>query len=212
MILIEVPVSVRSVYLSIVHVLCAAWLVACGSAIEPAEHALGDLRLHLSAVSPDAQKYAPERLDAVQRQLTELQTRFDRQDYAAVVSHAPEVFASIQSLSTATAARRTAAAQALEARWAALVGSLPKKAQVIQERIEALARPSAQCARAAVDLPTARAELVRQASIWSKAQAAFATGNMSEAVSIGERLEAHYQALAATLDVDLPTPSTTSNQ
>jgi len=53
----------------------------------------------------------------------------------------------------------------------------------------------------------ANAALADASSLWSKAQAAFATGNMNEAVSTAADVKSKLQAVAATIKLDLAAPA-----
>jgi hypothetical protein len=60
---------------------------------------------------------------------------------------------------------------------------------------------------AGIDLTAAKAGLGEAASLWSKAQAAFAAGNLVEAVATAKDVKAKLTALAASLKLELPAPS-----
>jgi hypothetical protein len=77
----------------------------------------------------------------------------------------------------------------------------------IQNRIDLLSKKSAKKLAAGLDLDAARASLRDAGSLWSKAQAAFATGNLDEAVTIAKSLKINLEGLASTLKVDLTAPA-----
>jgi hypothetical protein len=84
-----------------------------------------------------------------------------------------------------------------------LAGSVPGYLSAVQNRIEFLGRKSSKKAAAGIDLGAAKAALSDASSLWSKAQAAFAGGNMNEAVSTAQTVKDKVEALAATLKLDL---------
>lgn len=95
--------------------------------------------------------------------------------------------------SAATRAERT---RALDDQWASLAAVLPDEAAAVRDRLEA-----PRGAAGGVDLDAARIGLRRCESLWSKAQAAFAAGNMSEAVGTAITVKTQLDGLAAGLRV-----------
>jgi hypothetical protein len=80
----------------------------------------------------------------------------------------------------------------LNSRFPALAALVPDAMAKIQSRVGALHQKTA---------PT---ELVEAMSIWSKAQAAFAAGNMAESVSSAKAAESKTRAAAVQLKVEFP--------
>jgi hypothetical protein len=179
-------------------------LAACAGQKEPAQKLLGDIEATVNAASSEAAKYVPDQLADVQSKLGALKASFDKQDYAAVVTGAPAVLAAAQGLATAAAAKKDEVLKALNDQWTGLAGSLPGDVTAIQSRIDAWSKKSAKKAAAGVDLDAAKAGLADATSLWSKAQAAFASGNMDEAVSAAKDVKAKVDAVAASLKLDLP--------
>ncbi len=186
--------------------LTALLLAACSSEREPAQRGIGDIEAVVAMVAPDAARYVPERLSGVRGELSELQAAFDRRDYAAVVQGAPTVLAAAQGLAGAAAARKAAVMRTLDEDWSGLAARLPGSLTAIQGRIEFLAGKSNRKAAAGIDLQAARRSLADASSLWSKAQAAFAAGNMGEAVTTAKGLESRLGAVAGTLKLPLAAP------
>jgi hypothetical protein len=179
-------------------------LAACAGQKEPAQKLLVDIEATVTAASSEAAKYVPDQLADVQSKLGALKASFDKQDYAAVVTGAPPVLAAAQGLATAAAAKKDEVLKALNDQWTGLAGSLPGDVTAIQSRIDALSKKTAKKAAAGVDLDAAKAGLADATSLWSKAQAAFASGNLDEAVSAAKDVKAKVDAAAAALHLDLP--------
>lgn len=190
-------------------ILAAAALVlsGCTTQKEPAQRAISDIEAVVFTAGAEAGKYVPEQMADVQTGVGKLTASFDRKDYAAVLAEAPAVMSAAQGLAAAAAARKAELARALEEQWSGLAEKLPEHLAALQSRIDALGQKSNKKLAAGMDLDAARDDLSRGASLWSKAQASFATGNLSEAVAIGNTLEDNLTALAGTLKVNLNAPA-----
>jgi hypothetical protein len=186
--------------------LMAFILAACAGQKEPAEKLIGDIQATVTAASAEAAKYIPDELSSVQTQLSALKASFDKQDYAAVVNGAPAVLSVAESLATDAAAKKDEALKALNDRWTALAGSLPGYLSAIQNRVEYLAKKANKKAAAGIDLDGAKSALSDAMSLWSKAQAAFATGNLDEAVKTAQDVKSKVEPLASSLKLDLSAP------
>ena len=182
-------------------------LAACASRMEPAQRAISDIEAALSTAASDAAKYVPDQLTDVRRELGDLKATFDRQDYAGVLKAAPAVMERAQGLKIAAAARKAELTQALGEEWSDLAARLPGYMTTIQSRIEFLARKSSRKMAAGIDLDAARGSLSEDSSVWSKAQAAFATGNLGEAVTTAKSLASSLEGLASTLKIELKGPA-----
>ncbi len=184
--------------------MAAIILAACASQKEPAQKLIGDIESTVAAASTEAAKYVPDQLADVQTKLSGLKASFDKQDYAAVVTGAPAVLTAAQSLATAAAAKKDEVLKALNDEWTGLAGSLPADVTAIQDRIDKLSKKSSRKEAKGIDLTAAKAGVGDATSLWSKAQAAFAAGNLDEAVSTAKDVKAKVEALAASLKLDLP--------
>jgi hypothetical protein len=187
--------------------IAALLLAACASQMEPAQRSISDIEAALSTAASDAAKYVPDQLTDVRREFGDLKAMFDRQDYAAVLKAAPAVMERAQVLTSAAAARKADVTQALSEEWSGLAARLPGYMTTIQSRIEFLARKSSRKMAAGIDLDAARGSLSEDSSVWSKAQAAFATGNLGEAVTTAKSLETNLEGLASTLKIELMAPA-----
>lgn len=183
--------------------LMAIILAACAGQKEPAEKLIGEIQAMVTAASAEAGKYIPEQLMSVQTQLNALKASFDKGDYAAVLSGAPEVLASAHSLATAAAEKKDDALKALNDQWTALAVGVPANLTLIQKRVDFLDKKANRKAAAGMDLAAARSTLNDAMSLWSKAQAAFATGNLDEAVKTAQDVKLKLDPLAADLKLDL---------
>ncbi|HWJ36540.1 MAG TPA: hypothetical protein VNR70_14835 [Steroidobacteraceae bacterium] len=182
-------------------------VAGCASQMEPAQRSISDIEALVTAASSEAAKYVPDQLTDVQSKLGELKASFDQKDYAAVLRSAPAVMSAAQGLASAAAAKKDELMKALNEQWAGLAAALPGYMTAIQSRIDLLSKKSSRKLAAGIDLDAARGSLSDAASLWSKAQAAFATGNLDEAVTTAKSLKTNLEGLAGTLKVNLTAPA-----
>jgi len=179
--------------------LAAVILAGCAGQVEPAQKAISDIDAALSTSSAEAGKYVPEQLAAVRADLDDLRASFQKQDYPAVLAGAPEVMIKAQALAGAAAAKKDALAKALERRWSDLAAAVPDEITGIQNQLDSLAKKSSRKQAEGIDLDAARDSLSGDVSLWSKAQAAFATGNLPEAVEAAQNVESGLKQIESTL-------------
>jgi len=184
--------------------IAAIILAACAGQKEPAQKLIGNIEATVTAASAEAAKYVPDQLTDVQTKLGALKASFDKQDYAAVVTGAPALLSEAQGLATAAAAKKDEILKALNDEWTGLAGTLPGEVTAIQNRIDLLSKKSNKKMAAGIDLAAAKSGLADASSLWSKAQAAFASGNMDEAVNTAKQVKSKADALAGSLKLDLP--------
>src|SRR5882672_115197 len=187
--------------------MAAIMMTACAGQKEPAQKLIGNIESTVTAASTEAAKYVPDQLADVQSKLGGLKASFAKRDYAAVVTGAPAVLSEAQNLATAAAAKKDAILKALNDQWTALAGVLPAEVTAVQNRIDLLGKKSSKKLAAGIDLDAAKAGVGDAASLWSKAQAAFAAGNLDEAVSTAADVKAKVDALAASLKLNLTAPA-----
>ena len=184
-------------------ILSAVTLAACSGQKVPAEKLIAEIQSTVTAASDEAAKYIPDQLVDVQTKLSALKASFEKKDYAAVVTGAPAVLGAAQSLATDAATKKDEVLKALNDKWTALAGSVPGYMTSIQNRIDFLSKKSNKKAAAGIDLDGAKSGLSETMSLWSKAQAAFAGGNMDEAVTTAQDVKKKTEELAAALKLDL---------
>ena len=182
----------------------AILLAACAGQKEPAQKLLHDIDTTVTAASAEAAKYVPDQLADVQAKLVVLKASFDKQDYAAVLTGAPAVLGAAQDLATAAATKKDEVLKSLSDSWAALAASIPDEVAAVQSRLELLRKKSSKKLAAGIDLDAAKASQDEAGSLWSKAQAAFAAGNLDEAVSTAKAVQAKIEGAAGSLKLNLP--------
>jgi hypothetical protein len=177
----------------------AAALAACSSQREPAQRSIDDIDARVTAASAEAARYVPEQLMDVRDELRDLKTSFDGQDYAAVLLRAPVVMNDAQALTGAAAAKKAGLTKTLNEQWASLANLLPADITALQSRLDGLAKKSKRRLAEGSQVDAVQGALREDRGLWSKAQAAFATGNMDEAVTIGKNLQRRLEDLAGAL-------------
>lgn len=179
----------------------ALLLGACANQMEPAKQAIGNIESAINAAT-DAGKYVPEQLAAVQSKLADLKTAFDNKDYKTVLAGAPAVLSEAQGLLGSTMLKKDAVVKAMSAEWPALAAAMPGLVSSVTNRVTALGKSSH--APAGVDLTAAKSDAADAATQWSKAQAAFAAGDVESAVTSARDAKAKAEAAATAMKMKLP--------
>jgi len=178
-------------------------LAGCSSQKHSAQDSIAQIEATVSAAEPEAAKYVPEQLTEVRTQLAGLREAFDRKDYAGVVSGAPGVLGAAQTLATAAAAKKDEILAVLNDDWNGLVEAVPGEVTTLQNRVDLLGRKSGAKLPKGVDVEAARGRMDDVSALWSQARAAFAAGNLTEAVATAKDVKLKADALAADLNLDI---------
>ena len=186
-------------------------LSGCNSQMEPAKKAIGDIEAAVAAAGDDAQHYIPDKLNAVNDQLTILKMKFNQKDYAGVVNAAPPVLAQAQGLvalknqaiqaeAERVADEKRADQEALKSDWDALSTAAPAAITAAQGRVATLNK--------AKKLPTgvtkstlsaAQNDLAEANTLWEQAMSAQSAGNLQDAVTSAKQAKQQADATMASL-------------
>lgn len=175
-------------------------LAACANQMEPAQKALAQIDSAVAAAQPDAAKYIPDQLKSVQDRLAELKADFDRKDYTAALAGAPGLLTDAQALLGAAALKKDEVIKAMGAEWTGLAATVPALVVSVRSRVEGLA--SARHGK--IDVAAAKTGITEATDLWNKAQAAFAAGNIEEAVNTAKDVRGKAEAVAAMVGMKLP--------
>jgi hypothetical protein len=181
-----------------------ALLGACTSQREPAQRMMQDIAATLGTVSEDAAKYVPGELIDVQTKLDDLKTAYEAHDYKAVLARGPALLGEAHALAADAAAQKAEIAKSQTEQWTSLAAAVPALFTAVQTRLDLLSEKKNRKMAAGIDLEAAKSALRDATAQWSKAQGAFGNGNMNEAVPTAKDVESRLQALAGTLQAQLP--------
>lgn len=177
-------------------------LAACARQMEPAKAALAGIESAIAAVATDAGKYVPEQLAGTQAKLAELQSAFDKKDYAAVITGAPAVLADAQGLAAAASAKKDEVMKMLSGEWTNLTAAVPALVTAVQSRLTVLGK--SRTPPKDVDVAGAKSMLADASAMWAQAQAAATSGNVEDAVATAKKVKEKAEAAAAALKMKLP--------
>jgi hypothetical protein len=176
-------------------VLVGAWgASACAGRHDSAEALLSQIQIALLTNAQDAAQYAPERFHAVQAQVADLKSDFDRKQYDDVLARGPAVLSAAEALAADAAADKQSAHQALVADWTRLADTLPDRLMRIGMAVEAPAHAGGHAL--GMDPGEAKRALHDANLLWSKARSAFASGNLDQAVHAAKDAATQVDALA----------------
>jgi hypothetical protein len=176
---------------------------ACSSQRDPAQKALDDATTAVTqSLTPDADKYAPKAVTALQGKLADLKTNFDGKDYATVITAAPDVIVAAKELTQLVAANKDAETQKLTAQWTDASDSVPKLLETVHARVDELGK--AKHPPKHVDIGTARTDLSEADSLWAKAKSSYGSGKIHEALAFAKEVKEKAEAAAAAVNLQMP--------
>jgi hypothetical protein len=166
----------------------AAWaLVGCMNQKAPAEQAVAAAETSLGAIRDEAQKYAPDQLQAVDAQLNAMKDNLSKGDYQAVLAAAANVTSSISGLKDVADNKKAQADAALakaKDAWGPMSSDVPKMVDTIQARVDKLSKERHLPKGVTKDnVASAKSALDSMKSAWSDASNAAASGDYTTAGS-----------------------------
>ena len=175
-------------------VACLASALACNKG--PARDALAETEQAIEAARPQLEAYAPEDLAALRVEVQQARAELDAGRYTGALRLAQRLPGRVQA-AVEKAARREGE---LVADWATLRGDLPAVQRAVAARLDELSQRKPPARGFDGDaLSSARTELVELTDAWSRATAAFGSGQVSRALEDGRQVKARTDALAARL-------------
>lgn len=178
-------------------------LAACANQKEPAEKAVSKIESTLTEFRADAQQFAAEELQAVDKSVANLKSHLAKQDYTAVVRVAPSVSSEVGALK-ATVTRKKAEAEEILAtaknEWDAMVASVPQLVTDLQARVDAFSR-SRKLPKdfSQQDFTLAKATFEDIKKVWGEASAEAAEGKVADAVRKARTVKSNAENLLRRL-------------
>jgi hypothetical protein len=180
-----------------------ATMTACMSQKGPAQKALADTTSAVNqAITPDANKYAPKEVTALQGKLADLKTNFDGGYYPNVVTTAPGVMSAATELTQVVATNKEADVKKLAAQWAETTAPVRNLLETVHAKVDELAK--AKHPPKHVDLPTAKSDLSAADDLWAKAKTSYSDGKIDDALASVKELKEKATAAAAAVNLQLP--------
>lgn len=189
---------------SVCGVLAGALIVsACSSQKDPAQKALDDAVAAVNqALTPDADRYAPQAVTALQGKLADLKTDFDGKNYPTVLTAAPEVMVAAKELIQVVATNKEAETQKLTAQWTAASASVSQLLETVHARVDELAKAKHPAKN--IDVGTARTDLTEADNLWAKAKASHSGGKIDDALASVKEVKEKAEAAAAAINLQMP--------
>lgn len=182
-------------------VMGAALLSACAPQDEaPARKAIDQISAAIASAGPDATKYVPGHVAALEAQLTTLKVRFYDKDYEAIVADAPAILERAQALASTAAAKQAEIAKVLDGEWSKLVTDVPAAIDSAGKYVDGLIASKKTAPGITMEMvASATIGIDEQKSLWEKATAAKAGGDLEQAVTIGAHVKRRLENLVAAL-------------
>ena len=186
---------------TLVLVMVAVLLSACAPKDEaPARKAIDQISAAIESAGPDATKYVPGHVAAVEGQLTKLKVRFYDQDYEAIAEQAPAILERAEALPTTAAAKKAEIAKVLDGEWSKLLTDVPATMASAGKYVDELIASKKTAPGMTQDMfASARIGIDQQKSLWEKATAAKAAGDLEQAVTLGAHVKRRLENLVAAL-------------
>lgn len=169
---------------------------ACGGAKSAAEKALAAADSAVAAVVPQAEKIAPEELQALNTALASARDALAGGDFAAATTAATEIPAKAQELAALVPERTNQ----LNADWQTLSADMPKNLAAVKDRLDDIARTRRMPKGVTADaVESAKATYAAAMPAWEQAAAAFTAGDlvggMTQALNLKTRVSEAMTAL-----------------
>ncbi len=172
--------------------LVPALAVACNQG--PARDALDEADQAIAAAKPELEAYAPQELAALRAELAQARVQLAAGHYTEALRLGQRLPGPIRD-AVERAARRKAG---LAAEWSKLAAVLPLEQRGIEARLDQLSSATPPLIDVAAR-GAARGDLADLSAAWSRAEAAFASGQVAQALAAAHELQPRTDALAARL-------------
>ena len=189
--------STHSIAGYLLFAVAALLLAACSTHMRAAQQALDQISNTVEAIPADGDQYVPEQIASVKSKLSDLNASFDKKDYSAVLASAPAVLIEAKNVAATAVAKRDEAMKALTAQWNQLSTSVPQLVASVKTRVDALSKTRR--VPKGIDLTAAKAGLDGATTLWQKAQTAFQSKQVADAVTDAKDAMTRAEAAASSL-------------
>jgi hypothetical protein len=167
------------------------FFTACENAKKTAaDAAIKGAQTAYASVADQANQYVPDQAKEVQAAIQSAKDAFDKGDYNAAFEASKTLPVKVKALATAAAAKK----DELTAKWNELSGSMPGLVSAVQTKVDALTKSH--------KLPKGAADsLASVKQTWTDASAAFASGQLPDALAKAYAAKAKLTELQTTLGI-----------
>lgn len=166
----------------------AALMAGCTSQKEPAEQAVAQGEAALEEIRADAQKFAPDQLQAPEATLAKFKAAIAEGKYGTVLEGIPQFNAEMKTLRETVTVEQTAIAAATN-EWESLNAEVPKTVAEIENRMKNLTASRLPKEVKKEDYEAAKANLEPLKAQWAEATAAFQAGDALAAADKGRQVK-----------------------
>ncbi len=132
--------------------------------------------------------------------MTKLKVRFYDKDYKAIVADAPAILERAEALASTAAAKKAEIAKVLDGEWSKLVTDVPATIESAGKYVDGLIASKKTAPGITQEMvASARIGIDEQKSLWEKATAAKAAGDLEQAVTLGAHVKRRLENLVAAL-------------
>jgi hypothetical protein len=197
----------KKYWVPILLVVFGLLVVSCGSANkEAATVAIKAAEDSWNAVKGDVLKYIPDQAKGVEDAIKGAKENFDKGNFDAALSVAKPIPDKVKELTTAVAAKKAELAKS----WEEMSGGLPRMLDAIKSRLDILSASK----KLPENMDKAKLDGAKNgyeaaARMWDDAKAAFAGGNVADAVTKAKTVKERAVEVMTTLGMQVPAAAAT---
>ncbi len=176
-------------------VLASTFVVACSSDKEPAQAAVNGLEAAVDAAKPDIERFAADRMAAVDDGVKAAKAKLDDENYAGAMADVQSATSTLTAAAEAAASRKAQ----LSTEWATFTG-MPAMIGQIKGKVaelDAMRRLPRGMNKATLD--GAKSSMDSASDLWDEAAAAHDDGDLNVAVTKANEAKPMVESLMTTL-------------
>lgn len=195
----------KRILVAVLCVIVGIALMSCASSKEPAAAAIKAAEDAFNAVKGEAVKYVPDKAKAVEDAIAAAKGAFDKKEYDAALNGAKAIPDKVKELSAAVTAKKAE----LTKTWDEMSAGLPKMLDAVKSRLDILSQSKklpAGLDKAKLD--GAKSGYEAAVKMWDDAKAAFAGGNITDALAKATTVKAKAVEVMTALGMQPPAAAT----